>query len=77
MGHQLAWLAPTSVDSQALPCLKAAGCWLDGSGHKVTGCGILRGPGASCGGSPVGGIRVPRTPGRLPYPWTGELRPWG
>ena len=61
-------MAPSLVDSQALPCTDAAGCCLVGPGHEVAGGGILGGPEASAG-SLVGGVRVPKSLGRLPTHW--------
>ena len=39
-----------------------------GTGHEVTGCGILRGPGASTG-LLVDGVRIPKTLGPLHTHW--------
>ena len=63
-----ACLALGLVGCQALPWARAAGCCLGGSGHEVTGCGILRGPGASTG-SLVDGVRIPKTLGPLHMHW--------
>lgn len=61
-------MALSLVGCQALPCARAAGCCLVGSGHEVTGCGILRGPGASTG-SLVDGVRIPKTLELLHMHW--------
>lgn len=63
-----ACLALSLIGCQALPCARAASCCLVRSGHEVTGCGILRGPGASTG-SLVDGVRIPKTLGPLHMHW--------
>lgn len=48
--HSVRWGWPPSLSGcQALPCTKAAGCWLASLGHEEAGCGTLRCPGTSAG----------------------------
>ena len=69
-----AWLAPSLVGGQALPCVAAAGCCVVGPGNKVACCGILRIPGASAG-SLVWRVRVPKILWLLPTDWQVKPSP--
>ena len=60
-----AFLAPSVIGCQAMPCVDAASCCVVGPGHEVACFRSLGGPWASAG-SLVGGVRIPKTPRLLP-----------
>lgn len=61
-------MAPNPVGCQALSCADAAGYCVVVPGHKVAGCRILGGHGASAG-SLLSRVRVLKTLELLPTHW--------
>ena len=68
-----AWLTPSLLDCQALPCAKAAGCCLGDPDHRAAACRIPGTPrltlslwGAECSGDS----------GAVAHPVAAEARTW-